>query len=778
MYGRNCLNKKMATMMRAHETHEESGGSKARNMARPIPLEMMSFGGGSGDDGRGGRDTTVENEDPADFSGTMSEQSVSSGDEERSETDDDSERDYSNGSYSSTVGFDEASLVIGADGLLTQPCESAILVDAPSPFEVTTENTAAPRHEAVGRRQQLGSENRRRREDSTAYQQRRNVSAQAISGRSTRITAPSSAKTPTSSRRLTTTRTTAVPRASSVDTSTLAASSTMTAAEKSSVYESTLSTSTCTACFYSVGPLDDHRRPYVALHCGHCYHTECFEIARCDARGSACPSCFSSKRFDHLMTDTMADNVVGTMRALVMDSSIGAVMASAYMNETTAGEIWIDMIENGGVLDVVNNPKANLWTECDPNNLSESTRRAKIQGNAVVRSTAKINRYLSQFVDPNRIVQDGVGVEDFIRAGATVDNFVLAGYTLEHLYTIGFRRWTQLLSIGAHPKHLIMQNGHVPFEVRDLVRYYGHTYAEIITFIAMSIAKVAQPSLADFRRAVHHFCLVGFSADDLHELKLTDVRMLFSYGGQNNADPTQCAVTADGFVALCQNMNVDLDRVRSALRLDARFLLDLRITMQHIEALDWHDDDISREFGSDFMETIRDEERRREAARERHNARRMREYGGKGRAKRSSATLSDDSSKRGGGSDKGVRRGARRSDLARQSKKHQSDSETSSANRRRTSGDDTLAGKPRRTRNISSSSSSNVNSENDVRIALPPEPAPVASSMLTLPAGDSLSPPIISAVLPAAQVQKPPLRSTYKPANSSTKKNSRQSVLI
>lgn len=775
----------MATMMRARDENGESGGPRTRNLARPIPLEMMSFGGGSGDDGRGGNHTdggnaTVENEDPVDFSGTMSEQSVSSGDEEQSETDED-ERDYDNDRHGS-IGFDETALMIGTDGLLEQPRESAILVDAPSPFDVTTEKIADLDNSAVRQQQRRRGEGRRRREDSTVNQRRQSAAAPTISGRSTRIMAPSSrtaqvgVKASSSTRHLTETRKAAVSsRRPSIDTSTQAASSTADTVETTSVYASTLSTSTCTACFRSVGPLDDHRRPYVALQCGHCYHTECFEMARCDARGSACPSCFSSKRFDNLMTDRMADNVVGTMRALVMDSSIGAVMASAYMNETTASEIWIDMIENGGVLDVVDNPKANLWTECDPNNLSESTRRAKIQGNAVVRSTAKIDRYLSQFVDPSQIVQDGVGVEDFIRAGATVDNFVLAGYTLEHLYTIGFRRWTQLLAIGAHPKHLIMQNGTVPFEVRDLVRYYGHTYAEIITFIAMSIAKVAQPSLADFRRAVHHFCLVGFSADDLHELKLTDVRMLFSYGGQNNADPTQCAVTADGFVALCQNMNVDLDRVRSALRLDARFLLDLRITMQHIEALDWHDDDISREFGSDFMETIREEERRREVARERHNARKMREYGNKGKAKRSSTTLSDDSSKRGGGSEKGARRGGSSSGaggggVARRSKKHQSDSEApSNTNRRRVSGSNA----PRRPRNTSSSK---VNSENDARIALPPTTVP--SSAVAVAEESIIQIPPVGGMSSAVPAQQPPLRSTYKPANSSAKKNSRQSVLI
>lgn len=579
----------------------------------------MSFGGDDGDgnntDGRGS-----EQEDPVDSSSAV----LSSSADEQSFESDGSEEIESESEDDLADAF-----VIGKNGELEPEHR---LVDAPSPFDVS-----------ASRIEQHSEQERQSRQEAERRVARARQRRAAASQRSTRMATSQSIRAQGdrhSLRRQQTNAQSHQPRAPSASSATAAASRTrmvsprsrqepepaQPSAQTSSIYASgTAMGSVCTACSRPIGMSDDRRRPYIALQCGHSYHQRCYELARFDAKGSACPACFSSKRFDNLMTNHSADNIVGAMRALSMDSSIGAVMASAYMNELTAKQIWIGMIENGGVLDVINNPRANLWTECDPNNHAEATRRARLQGNAVTKSREKVQRYLLERVDPLVIMQDGVDVADFVRAGVTVDNFVGVGYNLEDLYNIGFRNWSQLLSIGAHPKHLMMQNGYVPFDVQHLVNYYHHSYADIITFIAMSIGKVAQPTLAMFRRAVRYFCSVGFTSDDLYALGLTDVRMLFSYGGQNPQDPSQCALTADGFVDLCMHMNTDLPRIKDALKVDARLLLELRFTMQHIEELDWQDEEISREFGSDFLDTLHREEKRRSAMRSRRASRRIKD---------------------------------------------------------------------------------------------------------------------------------------------------------
>jgi hypothetical protein len=363
----------------------------------------------------------------------------------------------------------------------------------------------------------------------------------------------------------------------------------------------------CSICNDVAGGGDPRNRPYIMFPCGHCYHHKCFEMARINAKGSECPLCYASKRFDQIVTNSSADNLVGSARMISMDSNLGCTMASMYMTDMIGTSVWRQLMSNGGVLDVIEHPEMNLWTEADPHNHTEVSRRARLTGASVTRSTELVNPYMDgRRHNPEDILADGVTAQDFVRAGVSVDDFVGSGYSLRDMYDLGFNQWPQLLTIGAHPKHLQMQNNsEVPFEVEDLVNYYSHGYESIISFIAMSLSGTATPTRYHYKQAVRYFCSIGFNYEDLRALNLVDVRQFFSFGGQSRRNPSDSALTIDSLVKLCSRLSSSLYELKSALKIDSRLLIDLGVEDRHIREMGWDETEIMNELGSTFLEEMR-----------------------------------------------------------------------------------------------------------------------------------------------------------------------------
>lgn len=92
-----------------------------------------------------------------------------------------------------------------------------------------------------------------------------------------------------------------------------------------------------------------------------------------------------------------------------------------------------------------------------------------------------------------------------------------AGYTIKEIHAMGFD-WFGLIALGMRMNYF--QNDKL-FPIADMVRLFKITYVHILQL---------ESSLKGMYDALYEFCHVRFSAKDLRDLQLHDIRLLAHYG--------------------------------------------------------------------------------------------------------------------------------------------------------------------------------------------------------------------------------------------------------
>lgn len=386
----------------------------------------------------------------------------------------------------------------------------------------------------------------------------------------------------------------------------------------------------CSLCGKHAGVKDDLKSGVVLFKCQHSFHISCYHDITAASRGTVCPECHKTSRYDHLM-DSKSDtrSLSSVIGALNNNNYECALMCNASIDSHEGDRIWQSLLRLGAVPDATRNPSDKLWRSADPHNDYELHSRAYLRSVVSERSSEKVRDLIERGATPDEISGE-VDAFDIMNSGCTIDSFLAKGYTLEDIYSMGIRDWVQVLKLGANVHHL--QRTHlnhtdcVPFAVDTLVNQYGMTYKSLITFIASRKCGHQSPSPEHYRRAVWEFCAIGFTDVEIQQLGLNSISGLFMFGGQKHRDRDERAVTIAAFVDLCTALDVSLHEAKQLLKFDAQLLLELGIRAKHLGELGWEPDEIERELGHDFLDRMHESEqheqkRLRDARRNRRQTR-------------------------------------------------------------------------------------------------------------------------------------------------------------
>lgn len=389
----------------------------------------------------------------------------------------------------------------------------------------------------------------------------------------------------------------------------------------------------CAECDCDAGVHDQNESAVIVFNCEHTFHKHCFYVAAGYARGTECPVCYRPKRYDHLVDGhNIQSSLRGAAGAMLMDNYIANLVGATYLAKHRAGgggggggdgrRFWRRLLSAGGATE---NMDTDNWYDVDAADDFEIEKRAYRTSNMRGVWRQRVMTMVTRNATPLQL-KNAFDVNELLNSGITVDTFVAHGYFLEDLYEMGVTEWNDLLAMGAGARHLF-HSSHgsgddvIPFPVNVLKRCYKHNYETIVVFIAMDVAGHAQPTDRHFRIAVHKFCGVGFTAEELRALGLDDIAKLYAFGGQNERNPDDSAVSPQAFIDLCNGAVADiivsrdgtvLKSLRELLRFNAKTLFKIGIRREHLSRLGWRPEEVETQLGISFLEELQNVEDRRQ----------------------------------------------------------------------------------------------------------------------------------------------------------------------
>lgn len=298
----------------------------------------------------------------------------------------------------------------------------------------------------------------------------------------------------------------------------------------------------CSLCCDEENDIIDKNTSIVMFSCDHCFHIECYEMARINFQGSLCPVCFQDERFDQIQISIEQDRND-------IDHQYGSI-SSEIFRQKHGGKIWRGIHDKADI-DSFSRLKPSMIENFSYYGLSD------VHG-VKMRSMKKYDEELKTFTDKTfqkkynqirglfgehesieNIVKLKYTCDDFIQAGITMEFLVNYGYGIKDVYKLGFMTLKDLISLKFHSKLLMSVNEKLKtlyIDINTLVDYYHVDYKKIIELFSYDFNNTIKINVKNYKKSVFSFCKLHLSKKELLKLKFNDVNKLFSLFGNDCFD--------------------------------------------------------------------------------------------------------------------------------------------------------------------------------------------------------------------------------------------------
>lgn len=322
--------------------------------------------------------------------------------------------------------------------------------------------------------------------------------------------------------------------------------------------------------------------------CGHIFHCECYELLRISFKGSMCPICYGDERFSQILS--LNEKSGQSEEMCDIDHCFGMISIEMYYDsrrKNVFGSIH-DQIPFSTLTELTN-PDLSLYRNFDSTDRVEIGKRSThaMSNLITTEKCQKIRKIFQRQTPVADIVKMKYKREDFIMAGIRMDFLISHRYFLQDIYNLGFRTFSDLLTLNFqnHMLSLFNEENKAYVSIQILVDYYYVDYVILINTFADYYANHVKRDEITFQRAVGDFCRLELSKKELLKLKLTNINLFFQQFGKN-------CLNAECIVNLCAGDGVNrLNVLQNTFKFYGKTFENIKgFTHQHFVQLAWADD--------------------------------------------------------------------------------------------------------------------------------------------------------------------------------------------